>query len=193
MKKGKEMSLVEYDFIFISYDEPSAEENWAKLRLEIPWAKRVHHVKGFDAAHKAAAELAETSYFITMDGDNILADKIMDYTPEQHMLERGNIISLASKNNINGMVYGNGGLKLWPRQFVTDMNTHENHNGRNVVDFCWDNNYKQRNVLSSETVQNGSEFQAFRSGFREGVKMSLNEGKRVIVNDFHHVKIYRID
>ena len=53
------MSLVpitEFDIIFISYDEPNADNNYADLLDKCPWAKRSHGVWGSDAAHKAAAE-----------------------------------------------------------------------------------------------------------------------------------------
>ena len=46
------------DFVFLSYDEPNAEKNFADLKRKVPWAKRVHGVYGFDAAHKACAELS---------------------------------------------------------------------------------------------------------------------------------------
>ena len=46
------------DFVFISYREPNADENYADLLNIVPWAKRVHGIKGFDNAHKAAAEKA---------------------------------------------------------------------------------------------------------------------------------------
>ena len=34
------------------------------------WAKRVHGVKGFDAAHNKAGEIAEKHRLVTVDGDN---------------------------------------------------------------------------------------------------------------------------
>ena len=60
------------DFVYISYMEPNKEQNWADLKNKVPWAKRVDGVKGFDSAHKAAAETAETDFFISVDGDNII-------------------------------------------------------------------------------------------------------------------------
>ena len=48
------------DFVFISFNEPNKEQNWADLKSKVPWAKRVDGVVGFDSAHKAAAEKAET-------------------------------------------------------------------------------------------------------------------------------------
>ena len=66
------LKVIDYDMIYLSYDEPNAERNYADLCQKVPWAKRVHGVKGSDAAHKACAELSETDRFITVDGDNII-------------------------------------------------------------------------------------------------------------------------
>ena len=40
--------VLDLDFVFISYKEPNCEENYADLLNKVPWAKRVHGVKGFD-------------------------------------------------------------------------------------------------------------------------------------------------
>ena len=48
--------ITEFDIVYISYDEPNAEQNYANLLEKCPWAKRSHGVWGSDAAHKAAAE-----------------------------------------------------------------------------------------------------------------------------------------
>ena len=65
------MKTIELDIVFLSYDEPNADKHYADLCNKLPWAKRVHGVKGSDAAHKAAAELSETEWVITVDADNI--------------------------------------------------------------------------------------------------------------------------
>ena len=67
--------ISDLDFVYISYMEPNKEHNWADLKNKVPWAKRVDGVKGFDSAHKAAAELAETDFFISVDGDNIIDER----------------------------------------------------------------------------------------------------------------------
>ena len=54
------VKVSDLDFVYISYKEPNKEENWADLLSKVPWAKRVDGVVGFDSAHKAAAEKAET-------------------------------------------------------------------------------------------------------------------------------------
>jgi YD repeat-containing protein len=65
------------DFVYISFREPNKEQNWADLKNKVPWAKRVDGVVGFDSAHKAAAELAETDFFISVDGDNIIDERFL--------------------------------------------------------------------------------------------------------------------
>ena len=66
------LKIAELDIIYLSYDEPNAEKNYADLLTKVPWAKRVHGVEGSDAAHKACAELSETDRFVTVDGDNTI-------------------------------------------------------------------------------------------------------------------------
>ena len=66
------MRTIEFDIIFISYDEPNADLHYADLCNKVPWAKRVHGIKGSDEAHKEAARQAETDWIITVDADNIV-------------------------------------------------------------------------------------------------------------------------
>ena len=69
---------IDYDIIYLSYDEPNAEKNYADLCKIVPWAKRVHGVDGSDAAHKACAKLSETDRFITVDGDNRIREDFLN-------------------------------------------------------------------------------------------------------------------
>ena len=184
------IDVTELDIFYISYDEPNAEEHWADLLNKVPWAKRVHGVKGFDAAHKAAANQSETDRFITVDGDNIVMDdffeQVLDVPDTDH---DGNNISQSifswnAKNILNGLVYGNGGLKCWPTEYTKTINTHEAATDGEGMEFCWKLNYIQLNDTFSEVHQTASPFQAFRAGFREGVKMSLDQGVRVKPDEF---------
>lgn len=180
------INLSEIDCIFISYDEPNAEHNWADLLSKAPWAKRVHGVKGSDAAHKAAAKLSSTERFITVDADNIVDTKFFDIEIDfnEHPVLRNKQLSWCGKNNINGLEYGNGGLKCWTKEFVTNMKTHElAEDPRAQVDFCWERNYTQMSERYSISNINTSPLQAFRAGFREGVKMTLKDGvKQKLIN-----------
>jgi hypothetical protein len=172
------MKTVELDIVFLSYDEPNADLHYADLCNKVPWAKRVHGVKGSDAAHKAAAELSETDWVITVDADNIVDNKF--FNVEIIDDPKIQVYSWLAKNRINGLLYGNGGLKIWRKDFILNMKSHEAADSdRAQVDFCWEEGYQQFKECYSETVVTGSPFQAWRAGFREGVKMTLQDGVRV--------------
>lgn len=178
---NKKFRVTDYDIIYLSYDEPNAEKNYSDLCSKVPWAKRVHGVEGSDAAHKACAELSETDRFITIDGDNIIDERFLNQEIDfdEHANLSTSVISWTAKNTINGLTYGNGGIKCWPKNYVLNMRTHENADPNNAhaqVDFCWDIKYIQMNGTYSEIMNNATPHQAWRAGFREGVKMTLDQG-----------------
>ena len=194
------MRIIDYDIIYLSYDEPNAEKNYADLVSKVPWAKRVHGVEGSDAAHKACAKLAETDRFITVDADNIINPKFLEQEldiPKDSDLEHS-VISWCGRNIINGLMYGNGGLKCWPKEYVLNMRTHENadpDNPQAQVDFCWDLKYLQQNSCYSDVYNNATPQQAWRAGFREGVKMALDQGVKPTVENFlqgHWKNLHRL-
>ena len=182
--------VIDCDIIYLSYDEPNAEQNYADLCKKVPWAERVHGVKGSDSAHKAAANKSTTDRFITIDGDNIIDEKFLSQTMnfDENTDLTNKVISWTALNTINNLTYGNGGIKCWPKQHVLNMRTHENapsNNPHAQVDFCWDTQYIQMNGTYSTIMNNATPHQAWRAGFREGVKMALDQGMRVSVEDFH--------
>jgi len=136
-------------------------------------------VKGSDAAHKAAAERSETDWFITIDADNKVRPQFFDL--DLDMADpKIQVYGWCGRNRINGLRYGNGGPKIWKKDFVLNMKTHEAaEEDRAQVDFCWENGYKNFPVTYSDSIITGSPFQAWRAGFREGVKMTLLDGVKV--------------
>lgn len=183
----KQIDIADLDCIYLSYDEPMKEEFWVKIKNIIPWATRVDGVKGSDAAHKAAAEASTTERFILIDGDNMPYPEFFNQTLEFKDEEWVSAVyRWRAKNNINGLMYGNGGLSSWTKTFVQNMRTHENTDGdaANDVEFCFYPNYWAMHDCFSTTFPNQSEFHAWRAGFREGVKMCLNKGARPEINEF---------
>jgi hypothetical protein len=173
------MKIVEFDIVFLSYDEPNADVHYADLLTKAPWAKRVHGIKGSDAAHKAAANLSDTEWFITVDADNIVHTDFFDLDLDMSD-PKIQVYGWCGRNSVNGLRYGNGGLKIWKKEFVLNMRTHEaSDSDRGQVDFCWEEGYKNFPRVYSDSVITGSSFQAWRAGFREGVKMTLLDGVRV--------------
>ena len=76
-----------------------------------------------------------------------------------------------------------------------NMRTHEAATrDEEKVDFCWDSKYIQLNNIYSDTCPNASPFQAFRAGFREGVKMTLDRGVKAgggIIQKHMHDKNFK--
>lgn len=189
----KRIDIADLDVVYLSYDEPQKEQFWAKIKNMIPWAVRVDGVKGSDAAHKAAAAASSTERFILIDGDNLPDEQFFNSTLE-FLDERWEqaVFRWRARNHINGLMYGNGGLSSWTRTFVNNMRTHENTDGRTEteVEFCFDPLYWAMHDCYSTTYPNGSEFQAWRAGFREGVKMCLDRGQRPSRTEFQ-TRVYQ--
>jgi hypothetical protein len=181
------IDIADLDCIYLSYDEPEKEQYWIRIKNMVPWARRVDGVLGSDAAHKAAALASDTERFILIDGDNIpdpaFFNQTLDFATPEH--ERA-VFRWRARNHVNGLMYGNGGVSSWTRQHVTNMRTHENTDGRDetVVEFCFDPLYWAMHDCYSTTYPNQSPFHAWRAGFREGVKMCLNQGSKPTIQDF---------
>ena len=182
-----QLDVADLDCIYLSYDEPQKEEFWVQIKNMVPWAKRVDGVKGSDAAHKAAANASDTDRFILIDGDNMPSPDFFDLTLElkDEEYEKA-VFRWRARNHINGLMYGNGGLSSWTKDFVYNMKTHENSQGDDEtnVEFCFDPLYWAMHDCYSTTYPNATPFQAWRAGFREGVKMCLDRGHKPTINEF---------
>jgi hypothetical protein len=190
------IDIADLDCIYLSYDEPQQEEFWVKIKNMVPWAQRVSNIRGSDAAHKAAALASDTERFILVDGDNIpdpaFFNQTLDFpTPEHEQA----VFRWRARNHVNGLMYGNGGLSSWTREHVMNMRTHENTDGRDetVVEFCFDPLYWPMHDCYSTTYPNQSPFHAWRAGFREGVKMCLQRGRRPTLDEFKKQVLRNLD
>ena len=191
-----QIDIADLDCIYLSYDEPQQEEFWVKIKNMVPWAKRVSNIRGSDAAHKAAALVSDTERFILVDGDNIPDPSFFNQTLDFPTLEHEKaVFRWRARNHVNGLMYGNGGLSSWTREHVINMKTHENTDGRTEtqVEFCFDPLYWAMHDCYSITYPNGSAFQAWRAGFREGVKMCLQRGRRPTLEEFKNQVLRNLD
>jgi hypothetical protein len=190
------IDIADLDVVYLTYDEPQKEEFWVKIKNMVPWAKRVDGVKGSDAAHKAAAAASDTDRFILVDGDNLPDPSFFNQTLVLPNEEYQNaIFRWRARNHINGLMYGNGGLSSWTREFVMNMRTHEATDGRDEtqVEFCFDPLYWPMHDCYSKTYPNGDPFHAWRAGFREGVKMCLQRGRKPTVEEFKNQVLRNLD
>ena len=186
---SQEQRLTSFDTFYITYDEPATERKWEKIKQTLPHAARVDGVKGFDKAHKTCACLTSQKRFTTIDGDNsIIQDLFTHESIPSHLIDSNYTLSWSATNSINGLCYGNGGVKSWPTHIVNNMNTHENSESEDyAVDFCFKLNYYQMPSILSVSSIHHTPYQAFRSGFREGVKFGLINGEKINSEDFNNI------
>lgn len=175
---GKIKPLIKnLDVIFISYNESNAEENWKRVLQKAPWAKRVNGVKGIFNAHKAAAKLSTSDMFYVVDGDAYLVDDWnFDFQP--NIFDRDCAYVWSSKNPINDLIYGYGGVKLFPKKILLSKRT-----WKTLDMFSCMPKIKVEKKISCITKFNVDEFSTWRSAFRECVKLYIN-GKRNEINEW---------
>lgn len=187
------IDVADLDCIFLTYDEPKKEEFWIQIQNMVPWAKRVDGIKGSDAAHKAAAHASDTERFVLIDGDNLPDPAFFNQQLTIDDNSRGSVFRWRARNIINGLQYGNGGISCWTKSFVESMRTHENTDGTHEtqVEFCFHPQYWAMADCYSTTYPNATPFQAWRAGFREGVKMCLDRGRKPSISDFQSSVVRR--
>lgn len=157
------------DVIFVSYDEPEADENYARLLSFEPASKRVHGVKGINNAMVEAARQATSSHFYVVDGDNWVLDGFAFGWPEPSPSAQTYI--WPAVNAVNKLAWYNGGLKFVSRDALLSIDV-------DSVDFFLTIEGKRgvSSVPATETRFNSSPFLAWRCGFRECAKLSGGVG-----------------
>ena len=178
------------DVVQISYNEETAEENFQILLTQAPHAKRVIGVKGIFEAHKAAAEIAETSHFYVVDADAIMEEDFQfKFRPDARKMVYGStpetdcVYCWRSRNPVNDLVYGYGALKMFPRKLMlgakkwnVDMTTTLG------VPFV------PKFQISNITAFNTNPFETWKSAFRECTKLSSS----IIPNGDNYDNEYRL-
>lgn len=153
-----------YDVIFISYDEPNADKNYQELLKIRPDAKRIHGIKGIHQAHIEAAAISTTRLFWIVDADALIVNEF-DFRITVPIDTKVRV--WRSKNPINGLVYGYGGIKLFPCKQTLMMNPTRVDMTTSISD-----HFELIDVISNITEFNTDEFSTWKSAFRECVKLS---------------------
>jgi hypothetical protein len=155
-----------YDIIFISYNEPQADENFARLKARFPYAQRVQGIKGIHQAHIAAAKKAFTKMFWVVDADAQILDTFnFDHVVSEYDLE--NVHVWRSSNPINDLEYGYGGVKLLPKSLTQNMDISKPDMTTSISSL-----FKAMPEISNITAFNVDAFNTWKSAFRECVKLA---------------------
>lgn len=165
-----------YDIFHLSYKESFADETFDILKKKFPWARRVKGVKGIFNGHKRCAEQAYTEMFYVVDADADLVENF-DFSYKPNIWDIDKIHVWRCRNPVNDLVYGYGGVKLFPTRPLRDAtNWH--------IDFTTSvggkDKFKPMPLISNTTRINTDPFTAWKSAFRECVKLSskIIEGQK---------------
>jgi hypothetical protein len=172
-----------YDVVFISYNEANAEENYLRLLDKCPRAKRVHGIKGIHNAHINAAKMCDTDMIWVVDGDAVIEDDF-NFNLVMSSYDIDCVHVWRSRNPINNLEYGNGGVKLLPRQLTLNMDTNTSDMTTSIS-----KKFKAMNTVSNVNSFNTDEFTTWRSAFRECCKLS----SRTIERQFEEETQQRLD
>jgi hypothetical protein len=105
------------DIVFISYDEPQADENWTSLVARFPTAQRVHGVEGMEHALKAAAATSTTPWFYAVFAKTRLhEDWDFSFVPDRWQAPKQYIFN--ALNASNGLCYGHMGIIMYHKESV---------------------------------------------------------------------------
>lgn len=158
-----------FDIVFISYNEINAEKNFNNLRQRFPLAKHVSGVKGIHQAHIAAAKRSFSPMFWVVDADAEVLDTFnFDYPVVK---EEYDIVHVwRSRNPINGLEYGYGGVKLLPKQLTLNVDVSSTDMTTNISP-----RFKAMEEVSNITAFNTDPFTTWRSAFRECCKLAVTD------------------
>jgi hypothetical protein len=168
-----------YDVVFISYNEPNADANFKLLKTLCPRAKRIHGITGIHKAHMTAAELCSTSMMWVVDGDASV-DSSFDFATTMSSYDLDCVFVWRSKNPVNDLEYGNGGVKLLPRGLTLQLDTSSLDMTTSIS-----KKFKARTTVSNTTNFNTDPFNTWKSAFRECAKLSSKtiNGQRDVETD----------
>ena len=172
--KKKEIDIVAsmsrpFDIAFISYYESFAEENYRRLNYPSHKIYRVDGVKGIHQAHIEAAKMCETDMFYVVDADAIIeSDFDFNYQiPYYDFNAKSTVHVWKSRNPVNGLEYGNGGVKLLPRQMTIDMDLNKPDMTTSISKW-----FRPMSNISNINGFNTDPFNTWKSSFRECCKLA---------------------
>ena len=172
--KKKEIDIVAsmprpFDIAFISYYESFADENYRRLNYPSHKIYRVDGVKGIHQAHIEAAKMCQTDMFYVIDADAIIeSDFEFNYQiPYYDFNAKSTVHVWKSRNPINGLEYGNGGVKLLPRQMTIDMDLSKPDMTTSISKW-----FRPMPDVSNINGFNTDPFNTWKSSFRECCKLA---------------------
>ena len=155
---------------FLYSDEKDAQLNWFKCQRQASHSVAFKSVGTIFESHKAIADDCTADRFYVVDGDNYILDNFT--FNKQIELKPKSVAVFRSKNPVNGLVYGHGGIKLFSKDCFSAERLDKPDMTTTLAD-----SYIKVNILASEHRFNYSPYSTWRTAFREAVKLSAGINK----------------
>lgn len=174
------------DIVFISYDEPQADQNWHKLQQQHPRARRVHGVAGMERALEAAADCAATPwYFAVFAKTEIHPSFQFDFVPDYMQQPKHYIFDCA--NRVNGLQYGHMGVVMYNCRAIRLQNTRPEGFG---LDYTLSWPHEHVPLLSCVSTFDTTPYHTWRTAFREAAKLSWFERTQPTVDGAYRLRTW---
>jgi len=174
------------DIVFISYDEPDAEQNWQTLVERFPRAQRVHGVKGMEMALEAAADLAQTPWYFAVFAKTRLYEQFdFSFVPDYMQQPKHYIFN--ARNTVNGLEYGHMGIIMYNSQGIRKVNQTKDFG----VDYTLSFAHESIPILSCYGEFDQTPYHTWRTAFREASKLAYFEYERPTVDGAYRLNIWQ--
>jgi hypothetical protein len=175
------------DVVFISYDEPEAEENFVRLQSRLQGRSgsvlhRIHGIKGIQRAYQEAARVSTTDWYYAVFAKTIVADEFtFDFVPDR--LQEPKHYIFYAENLCNGLCYGHMGVKL----YNVELALKQDYMG---LDFTL--SAKHAVIPSkSATVAFKSPLIAYRTAFREAAKLARFQDEKPTIEGAFRLHVWQ--
>jgi hypothetical protein len=167
------MSAPLQDVVFISYDEPEADQNWAILRDLCPRARRLHGIQGMETALEAAADLSTTPWYFAVFAKTIL-EPSFDFRFQPDLMQQPKHYIFNCRNALNGLEYGHMAVVLYNCAGIREVN----RSGSWGVDYTMSWPTESIPILSCHGKFNTTAYHTWRTAFRETAKLAWFESQQ---------------
>lgn len=145
-------------------------DNWERLYSIAPHAEAVASVGSIFESHKHIADQCTADSFYVVDADSWIVD---GFSFDRNIdLTQRSVAVFRSRNPINGLVYGHGGVKLFSKDCFSVDRLDRPDMTTTLAD-----SYIKVNTLATEHRFNYSPYSTWRTAFRETVKLSTGINK----------------
>ena len=155
------------DVVFISNGEPNAEEHWQHLKTALQAHSnrvvRVEGVNGRVAAYKAAATASNTPWFLAVFA-KLKVEPTFDWNWTPDYLQAPKHYIFYAKNPVNGLEYGHQAMIAYHKKLCLE-------NAGTGLDFTLDQEHEVIPELSGVAMYNSDPWTAWRTAFREVIKL----------------------